>query len=76
MKFEKETLKEIGRITFTKYDENGVVEADEIEEMIKDIIYYYHNLEEQYEDLKQDIEDNYRRIPVEEQYDIYDHQFI
>ena len=32
--------------------------------------------EEKYNDLEQDLHDNFRRIPVEEQYDISDRDFI
>lgn len=42
-----------------------------------EILYYEnHRLEEKIEDMEQDIEDNYKRIDVADQYDVDDNDFI
>lgn len=50
-----------------------------IEEMLIKIVDLNEELEytqEKFEDFKRDVEDNYKRIPVEEQLDISDKNFI
>lgn len=50
-----------------------------IEEMLIKIIDLNEELEytqEKFEDFKRDVEDNYKRIPVEEQLDISDRDFL
>lgn len=42
----------------------------------KDMIDEIDDLKAKLKDLKQDIEDNYKRIPVNEQYEVYDNDFI
>lgn len=60
-----------------KYTINPMtMEEDDIINVIDDLIYEYHNLKEEHEKLKQDLEDNYRPIPVAEQVGISDKDFI
>lgn len=50
-----------------------------IEEMLIKIVDLNEELEytqEKFEDFKRDVEDNYKRIPVEEQLDISDRDFL
>ena len=50
-----------------------------IEEMLIKIVDLNEELEytqEKFEDFKRDVEDNYKRIPVEEQLDISDRDFM
>ncbi len=45
-------------------------------DLYSDLYSNYLNLQEELEDLKQDLEDNYRPIPVSEQVGISDRDFI
>lgn len=49
---------------------------DDLIEMVDEIVQEYEHLEEKLEDLKQNIEENYRPIPVAEQYGISQRDFI
>lgn len=60
-----------------KYTINPMtMKEDDIISVIEDLIGKYHILKEEYERLKQDLEDNYRPIPVAEQVGISDRDFI
>jgi len=77
-------LKSASDITLTDYDikwfdaENidGYIDADNVISMIEDLIYEISYLNEKIENMKRDIEDNYRRIPMSEQLGINDKDFI
>jgi len=77
-------LKRASDITLTDYDikwfdaENidGYIDGDNVISMIEDLIYEISCLNEKIEDMKRDIEDNYRRIPMSEQLGINDKDFI
>lgn len=49
---------------------------DELQQSIEDLESENYKLNEKLESLQQDVEENYKRIPVNEQYEIYDHVFI
>ena len=51
------------------FKEKDVYSWDEILDIIQDLESEKFRLEEELEDLKQDMEENYKRIPVEEQYE-------
>lgn len=51
------------------FKEKDVYTWDEILDIIQDLESEKFRLEEELEDLKQDMEENYKRIPVEEQYE-------
>lgn len=62
------------KIVMKEYDlksfkEKDVYTWDEILDIIQDLESEKFRLEEELEDLKQDMEENYKRIPVEEQYE-------
>lgn len=62
------------KIVMKEYDlksfkEKDVYTWDEILDIIQDLESEKFKLEEELEDLKQDMEENYKRIPVEEQYE-------
>jgi uncharacterized small protein (DUF1192 family) len=76
MKIETELLKNIEEKTMTEYkryrlgnDELSLIDGNEIESMLEDLLAEIGRLEEEIEDMKQDIQDNYTRIPVENQYE-------
>lgn len=81
-----ETLKKVSDITLIDYDikwlnaENteGFIDCDNLLTMIEDLIVEYHNKEEEIDDLKQDIEDNYelKRIDPYDEYGISRNDFI
>ena len=50
--------------------------SENIVSIFEDLIYEIDRLEEKYEDLEADLRDNYRAIPVSEQYGISDRDFI
>ena len=58
------------------FKEKDVYNWDEILDIIQDLESEKFRLEEELEDLKQDMEENYKRIPVNEQYEVYDDDFI
>lgn len=58
------------------FKEKDVYTWNEILDIIQDLESEKFRLEEKLEDLKQDMEENYKRIPVNEQYEVYDHDFI
>ena len=65
---EMERFKEISDITVTDYEFKGnFVPVVSLLAMIDDLLLELHEKEEQIEDIKQDIQDNYKRIPVSEQ---------
>ena len=81
-----EILKNASDITLVDYDikwfdaENfaGQIDSDGLLSMIEDLIVEYHRKEEQLEDLKQDLEDNYvpRRIDPYEEYGVSRNDFF
>lgn len=79
-----ETLEKASKITVTDYDikwfdaENidGYIDNDSIISMIEDLICEVGRLEERIDDLEQDIEDNYKPIPIAEQLGISDKDFM
>ena len=70
MKYEiSDTLyKKIQDITGTDYDRIGKdIPVESIESIIEDLIYEIHNRDEKIEDIKNDIQDNYKKISVSSQ---------
>lgn len=69
------------KILMKEYDlksfkEKDVYTWEEILDIIQDLESEKFRLEEELEDLKQDMEENYKRIPVNEQYEVFDDNFI
>ena len=58
------------------FKEKDVYTWNEILDIIQDLESEKFRLEEELEDLKQDMEENYKRIPANQQYEIYDHDFV
>ena len=58
------------------FKEKDVYSWDEILDIIQDLESEKFRLEEELEDLKQDMEENYKRISVNEQYEVFDDDFI
>lgn len=49
---------------------------EDLLDVVDDLITEYVNLEEKYQNLEQDLEDNYKPISASEMYDIDDKDFI
>lgn len=84
MMIDKELLEKIENITFTDYesyqvvggnDDEVYVRGDLIEPMLEDLLIEIDRLNEKLEDVIRDREDNYRRIPVADQVEIYNEMF-
>ena len=58
------------------FKEKDVYTWEEILDIIQNLESEKFRLEEELEDLKQDMEENYKRISVNEQYEVYDDDFI
>jgi hypothetical protein len=58
------------------FKEKDVYSWDEILNIIQDLESEKFRLEEELEDLKQDMEENYKKIPANEQYEVFDDDFI
>ena len=52
------------------------VDEDDLLEIIEEVVSEYENLQDKYNDLEKEIEENYRPIPVAEQYGISEKDFI
>ena len=65
---ERAKLNRIMEITYTYYDvEGNYIKGDDLWVALEDLLTYYEGLEEQFEDFKQNVEDNYKQIPYEDQ---------
>lgn len=77
IKVEEDLIKKVQAITCTDYECKGdLIPHESIIPLIKDLLIEIDRLEEKYEDLEKDMEENYRRIPVAEQYGVSDSDFI
>ena len=74
-----EKIKEISEVTGVDYELKGnLVPVDSLIYALKDMLYEYHNKEEELEDLHQDIEDNYepKKIDPYEEYGVSRNDFF
>lgn len=67
--------KDIEKIVGYEIESFEMIEDDVIS-LLEDLVGKYRTLEEELENTKQDLEDNYRPIPVAEQVGISDRDFI
>lgn len=58
------------------FKEKDVYSWDEILNIIQDLESEKFRLEEELEDLKEDMDENYKKIPANEQYEVFDDDFI
>lgn len=52
------------------------ITEDDVIRLLEDLVGKYQILKKEFEDYKQDVEDNYRPIPIAEQVGISDRDFI
>ena len=74
-----EKIKEISEVTGVDYELKGnLVPVDSLIYALKDMLYEYHNKQEELKDLHQDIEDNYqpRKIDPYEEYGVSRNDFF
>lgn len=73
----EDLYKKIQSITMVDYEALGnFIPSESIEAMLEDLICEIERLEEKYEDLEQDLQDNYKEIGPAEMYGITDKDFI
>ena len=58
------------------FENKDIVSIEEIFNKLEDLVDEKTDLEIKFEDFKRDVEDNYKRISIEEQLDITDKDFI
>lgn len=76
-KEEIETLKKVEKITYTDYEIDGqYVPIEKFMFMIEDLLIELDKAEEKYNDLEEQLRENYRPISVAEQYGISERDFI
>lgn len=69
LELDKKIIDKIEEITCTDYERKGYyIPAENIENMIKDLLYEIDRLNEKIKDMENDIRDNYRPISNEEMY--------
>ena len=62
-KIKSKTLNEYG----IKIEDKVYLEQNDVLSIIEDLLVEIGNLEEKYEDLEREMQDNYKHIPIEEQ---------
>ena len=76
LEIDKELKTKIENITGVDYEfKDNFLPSENIVSIFEDLIYEIDRLEEKYEDLEKNLEENYRPIPVSEQYGIRDREF-
>lgn len=66
--YEQKLIKKVQERTITDYEVKGeFVPVDSFISMLEDLLAEVDRLEEEKEDIERDKEDNYRRVPIEEQ---------
>ena len=77
IKLNEDLYKRIQSVTMTDYEALGdFIPSESIEPMLEDLLLEIDRLQEKYEDLEKDLQDNYRAITPEETYGITDRDFI
>lgn len=77
VKFNKRILEEIEQITNTDYSAKDVyLTTESLIDIIDDLLAELDNMREELADLEQQLNDNYRPIPVAEQVGISEKDFI
>lgn len=64
----------IGKYLTKKFNKD-LISIEELISVLEDEIAEREHWKEKYEDLEQDMEDNYKPIPISEQYQIYNSDF-
>ena len=71
---EYQRIQKVSNLTNTDYELNGnFIPVENLMSVIEDLVYELNNLEKKYKDLEEDLETNYKPIPVD--YGISDRDF-
>ena len=70
---EEETIKNANSITLTQYKDSYTI--GDLFRIIEELTWSYHNLEEEFEDYKQMVEDNYKPIDPYTMYGVSEDDF-
>ena len=63
---EYQRIQKISDLTNTDYELNGnFIPVENLLSVIEDLVYELNNLEEKYKDLEEDLEENYKPIPID-----------
>lgn len=74
---ELERFEEVSDITTTEYEFKGnFVPVVSLVAMVEDLLMTIHERDDMIVEMEEDLHDNYRKIPVSEQYGIEDRDFI
>ena len=74
---EKEIMEKVSNWTFTDYElEGDFIKTENLISAIEDLLVECEHQAECYEDLEQELRDNYKPISHSEQYEINDDDFI
>lgn len=69
----KELINKISETTLTNYEIKGNdIEIDALLNVIEDLYMEYDHLQEEFEDFKKDVEDNYKHIEYKDQVEGYE----
>lgn len=72
---EYQRIQTVSNLTNTDYELNGnFIPVESLLSIIEDLVYELNNLEEKYNDLEEDLETNYKPIPID--YGLSDRDFI
>ena len=67
---------ELGWVSDYYFKNKDIITIEELVGALEDAICEKERIEEKYKDYKQNVEDNYRRIPESEMYGVYDSDFM
>lgn len=77
VEIKEDLIEKVMNITFTDYDvislynrekeKETYINIDNLLVALEDLLNEYNHLQEEYDDFKQDVQDNYRPIPIDEQ---------
>lgn len=74
---ELKTMKEVENITHTDYEiEDNFIKTDYLVNAIDELLREIYRLNQEYKDLKQEIQDNYKPISIQEQIDYNEKDFL
>lgn len=74
---ELKTMKEVENITHTDYEiKDNFIKTDYLVNAIDELLREIYRLNREYKDLKQEIQDNYKPISIQEQIDYNEKDFL
>lgn len=65
---ERDRINQVMEITYTDYEPEGYyIKGEKVLVALEDLLMEYKNLQQELEDFKQNVKDNYKQIPYEHQ---------